>query len=276
MIRRLFLVLVIAASAASADVPRPETLEDTLGILADAYRADSVFGEVTVDSNDLSITVTGADDGEFTSYPDNLHKQLQAAESDSERQGILDDFVAAIADHMSRTEGETLDVSIIVPLVRSADFGAEAGELGPISDPFVGDLRVFYAFDHPSSFSYVTSSSLDDLRLDATALRGIATENFEARGWAPELQGDGVWFLEFDGNFEATFLLNDAMWDGFDEQLGTILMLALARDLVIFTDADIEGAEEEMRKIAAENFDQVSYPLSALLYEWTEDGWKVR
>lgn len=275
MIRRLILAAVLAASAAQADVPRPETVDDTLDILAEAYRATDGVEDVTVDRQEQTIALT-TPGGEFTSYPDNLHKSLQAAENDSERQEILDDFVAGMTDYLARSLEEVPDASIIVPLVRSAEFGGDSGEEGPISDPFVGDLRIYYAFDHPHSFSYVSQASLEDVGLEAEALRGVATENFEARGWAPELQGDGIWFLEFDGNFEATFLLDDAMWHGFDKQLGTIIMLALARDLVLFTDADFDGAEDEMRKIAAENFDSLSYPLSQMLFEWTADGWKVR
>ena len=54
------------------------------------------------------------------------------------------------------------------------------------------------------------------------------------------------------------------------------LQIAEQSDLVIFTDADFDGAEEQMRKIADENFDSLSYPLSRMLFEWTAEGWKAR
>lgn len=275
---RVFLcaVLTVWATVSFADVPRPETLDDTLNIMADAYRDTGLFESVTVDAQDQSVSLTREGDSAYTSYPDNLHLILQGAESDAERQGLLDDFIAAMVEQATRSSEEVPDASLIVPLVRVQDFAAEAGDMGPVSDPFVGDMRIFYAFDYPSSFAYVTQESLDDLGLDPADLAAVAQENFDARGWAPELQGDGIWMLTFDGNFEATFLLNDAMWRGFDEQLGTILMMALARDLILFTDADIEGAEAEMHRIADENFDQLSYQLSKRLYQWTDAGWVER
>jgi|GEM_PF-5177606 len=264
------------SGAAMADIARPEAIEDTLSAMAEAYRASDAFETVTIDHQDLSIKLEREGDEAYTSYPDNLHLELQNADSDSARQEMLDQFIAAMVDAATRAP-DTPSADIIVPLVRSADFaGSIAAEDGPVSDPLAGDLSVFYAFDFPSSFSYVNAANLEDLGIDRLALADLAWDNFQARGWAPELEGDGIWFLTFDGNFEATFLLNDAMWSGFDEQLGTVLMLPLARDLILFTDAEFDGAESELRAIATDQFDQVSYPLSQTVFEWTTDGWVVR
>ena len=272
--------LLLAASlfwsgVAWADIPRPNDISETLGHLAEAYRASGEFDHVEVDRSDLSVILTSKAGGAFTSYPDNLHQMLQQAEDDGERREVLDTFVASLIEQIELAN-MPLDRSMIVPVVRSFEFAQDLDGAPPVSDEFVGDLRIYYAFDHPLSISYVSETSLGELGLRRDDLADLAWDNLVRLEWAPEVLGDGIWFLDFDGNYEATFLLNDAMWNGFDEQLDTILMMALARDLVLFTDGGVEGAQGELLRIADEMAGELSYPLSELLYEWTANGWAVR
>jgi uncharacterized protein YtpQ (UPF0354 family) len=258
-----------------AEVPRPETLDDTLELMRAAYEASDRFQNVEADSEEKSIRLSDGSDGEFVSYPDNLHQMLQAAESDVERQQVLDDFIAGLIEHVAGPE-VTDDISMVVPVVRHRDFAEGIAEEGPVSRPLAGELAVFYVFDRPRSISYVTPTHLRDLGVTEEDLPKIAADNLARLGWSPELEGDGLWMLVFDGTYEATFLLDEGLWNGFDAQLETIIMVALARDLVIFTDAGFDGAEDGLRKLAADLFPDVTYPLSDQVFEWTGAGWSLR
>jgi uncharacterized protein YtpQ (UPF0354 family) len=266
---------IALAAPVRAEVSRPENIAQTLEILADAYRASGSFDQVTVDANDMSISVTTPDGGQYSSFPDNLHQLLLNAPDEFERKKVLDSFVASLVERLAAIDAPQ-DVSRIVPVVRAADFGLELAENGPVSDAFVGDLRIYYAFDNPRSISYVNDSSLVDLGLSRDQLADLAAANVAKLGWTPEIDGDGIWFLVFDGNYEATFLLDEAMWTGLDVQLDRIIMMALSRDLVMFSDAAFDGAEAQMRAYADQTFQGLGYPLSNLMFEWGADGWQVR
>jgi len=273
---RWLAALVLSAAPVFAEIARPETLNDTLNALAEAYRATGQFEEVIVDQADTSVSLVRDGEEVFRSYPDNLHANLQNLGSNAERQAALDRFVRVILDGLDRTGFTTADVANVLPVVRPTGFQTGIAGVQPISDPLVGELSIYYIVDRPDTMSYITQDTLETLGLERRALRGLAMQNFHDKGWQPELRGQGVWMLVFDGNFETSFLLDHPIWDGFDTQLGTVVMMALARDVVLFGDGDVQGTEDELRRIATENFDKMSYPLSQQIYVWSENGWILR
>ena len=273
---RLVLALVVAAGAAIAEVPRPSSVDDTLKAMAEALRATGLYEEVVIDRADNSVRYSTAEGEDRRSFPDNLHRTLIQAETDAARQDALDQFVAAMIETHEATKASASDAANVLPVVRPVDFGVGQASAQLVSRPLAGDLRVYYVIDRPNSLSYVTVPILGDMELSVADLPELAARNFANKGWAPEFEGDGIWLLLFDGNYESSFLLQEELWNGLDERLGTVLMIALARDLVLFTDADFDGAEKELQRLADENFDKMSYPLSSEIYVWTENGWALR
>lgn len=274
----VLIALWVLAAPAMADVARPATEADTLVLMRDTLISLDAVETAEIDTEDRSVKASGPDGLEFVSYPDNLHRNLQLAETDAERQEILDQFVSGLVETFAATAlDEPKDREAILPMIRPVDFatGLEGGA-APLSAPFAGDLRIFYAFNNPKTLSYVTPEDAQALGLDAAALAALAAENFARQGWQPEVAGDGIFFLDFDGTFEASFLLDRKLWETVDEQLGQIVMAPVARDLILFTDAEWDGAEAALRKSAAELATQVSYPLSTLIYEWRDGVWQVR
>ncbi len=274
----LLLVLWTIAAPAVAQIARPETVRDTLELMRNAYLTLDGVETAEIDFSDQSISVGGPSGIEFLSYPDNLHRQLQAAESDAERQQIFDGFLAGLVESFAAADADVpKDVATILPVIRHEDFpqGVE-DDLAPLSDPFVGDLRIFYVFNNPTTLSYVVPGDATELGLDASELFALASGNLARAGWHPEIAGDGISYLVFDGTYEASFLLNSEIWNDLDEELGQIVMIPLARDLVLFTDADRDGAEASLQSLAADLWEEVAYPLSNLTYEWRDGAWQVR
>lgn len=275
--RRLsaLLLLALIALPARAEIARPERLEDTLALMAEALAGADWVERVEIDAADhaLSVTHQGRDEA-MTAYPDNLHRNLQNAASGSERQQILDDFLASQREIATLPPMSAKD---ILPVIRSKDFaaGTPLDNGGLASQAFVGDMVVFYVHDTPRSMSYVSVETRDELGLDQGALHALALANFDARGFEPAFQGEAITMLTLDGNYEASFLLMSELWETLDSQQGTIGAVALARDVVLFGDLELEGLGGALQQIAADNFANMSYAISPELIYWQGGAWHL-
>lgn len=268
-------VLVWLASGpgpAAAGVARPETVADTLDLLRGAFLAKASVTRADIDRQDMSLSYAIDANGPFRVFPDNLHTLLREAGTDAQRQQILDDFTLALLD--PEAERRPLDPSLILPVIRTANFDRTAGpDEAIVSAPFAGDLRVFYVFNYPRTISYVSQAQMTAMGLDAARLRELAFGNFAAQGWQPRIEGEGLFLLAFDGTFEATFLLDPTLWDVLDVQVGRLLMVPLARDLVVFADGDWDGMETALKGLGPDMRDRLPYPLSETLFEWRAGAW---
>ncbi len=271
---RLFgmaVALCVCTSIALAQVSRPDTVEETLSLLQRALIANDRVTNAKIDTADNSVKFTFDDDLEATSFPDNLHRQLQLAKSDTERQEALDFFIASALDAI---EPRPLDIQSVLPAIRYETLGmsdSTTSEL--VSVPFVADMRIFFVQDMPTSMSFLSHEDLKELGLTKAQLRSHAMENWQAKGWQPKIDGDGIYILVLDGVYEASFLLDTALWSHIDTQLGQIIMAAPARDLVVFADNEQEGAEQALRDIIAKYAPTASHPLSEKLLAWKNDAW---
>lgn len=274
--RFLLAVFLWIAAPAYAEIGRPTSIDDTLRILADAFAQTGAFETVEIDADDQSISLKTSDDRSLLSYPDNVHREFLNAATDSERQEVLDRHIAATVETLGFSETGEDDRPNILPVVRRERVEDDVPGKELLSTPLVGNLRTYYVIDRPNTLTYLSVEALADIGLDKSDVPTLAIENFQARGYQPEFRGEGLWMLVLDGNFEATFLLDTELWQDIDAQLDTVLMAALARDVILFTDASVEGAENRLRQVIDENFDQMSYQLSPDIYVWSEGEWKLR
>lgn len=111
------------------------------------------------------------------------------------------------------------DASMIVPVMKGYVPPSDGViELSPesslISDALVGDLKVFYAFDLPGHFEYVSEHDRERLQLDLGGLREMAIRNLTKRRSKPEIlrPSGAVVMLRIDGDLEASLLLVDHLW----------------------------------------------------------------
>ena len=264
-------------SPALADIDRPEDLNDTLALLQGAYQASPDIEQATIDRRNQSILLyfAGADQEEpQRAFPDNVHRMLQSAETSEERQAILDRFVeAALATFDASAQDVQGDASQIVPVIRHRDFANATGPSDLVSRPFLADMQVFYAFDQPQSISYLTEDGLIALGLEHDTLAALAWKNFQALDFEIRVEGDWIYLVTFDGNYESTLILSDALWTDIARQIGDIVAIVPARDLVVFTNPGWEGALDSIRGISASYETEFSYPISGALLRWTKDGW---
>ena len=268
------LLLLSFATASSAQIGRPETRMDTLGILAEAFRNAPEIKAVDVNRGDVSLVLTMPDDSQVTSYPDNLHLQLQTAESDVQRQGMVDGFVRNLVEGFAQSDRPIIAENIF-PVIRRAGYGQAQGGPQPFAWPFVGGLQILFAEDLPTSLRYLTEAQITALSLTPETIGPIAMENFLRHEVPMQIEGNGPYILISDGNYEASYLLDVGLWQRVDAKLGSVILIVPARDLVIFADGDIAGNEALLRGYAKQAIPEMSYPLSEAVLVWKGNHWEV-
>ncbi|MFP2928448.1 DUF1444 family protein [Pyxidicoccus sp. 3LG] len=172
----------------------------------------------------------------------------------------------------------------IVPLVRGeVDAAVQAiiaGKYNQIGERLVGDLWVLYAFNKPTLFMPVTDVDLQRLKLDKAKLRSLALGNLRKQIPPIEKKGSsGTWMFilpETGGNFEASLLLLDEVWDGKGTALDGEPMVAVpARDLLFVTGTHNEAGVQKVKDLAAHAFDKVDHPVSKKVLVRRKGKWEI-
>ncbi len=272
------IILALTSLSALADIPRPETLKDTLLLMRDAYLNDEKIESVKVDEADNSLVLVAPPNKDIRSYPDNLHQLLQSAQTDQERQEIFDRFMDYTVTALTAPPPDSKTTTDIFPIIRHESYGQGIDvekPKQPFSLPFVADLRIFFAHDQETSLAYVTNEDVGETGLAPDELKDISLGNFEQKDWNLQIEGDGVYFLTLDGTYEASFLLDSELWKAVDSKLAEIILIAPARDLIIFTDKSDTKNIKLLMQILDKYFAQAAYPLTDAVLIWKTDHWEV-
>lgn len=262
------------AAAGIADIARPKTLDDTLRLMEHAYLATPQIKDVRIDYVDRSLELVTDSEQTFTGYPDNLHNKLRLAASDSVRQQVLDEHIAAsIASILEIAAPEETNIRQLLPVLRPKGY-ANSGDNLPLSMPFVGDVSIFVVKDSPNGIAFVTKDELDQLALTPEDLFETAKTNIYEQNWTPNLVGDnGLFFLRLDGTFESTLMLVPELWRQLDAQMEDVIAVVAARDLVLVADTGVEGALSRLRAAIPDGENAHSYAISDRLLIWRGDHW---
>lgn len=276
MTRLITLLFFLWPSLLWADILRPETLDDTLALQLEALNSDPRIIAPVIDPTDKSIRFSLGGDTPYIIYPDNLHKLLQGAESDASRQAVLDSFIQrSLGGLFDATAEAPIDPATILPVIREGNFGKIDDGDPPVSRVLAGALSIFLVQDLPTSLSYIRASDLAGLGLEEDAAFALAQSNQAARQWMPKIEGDGLYFLQLDGNFEASLLLDNAFWDFVEAEIGPVLLTASNRDVVLFGPKDDPEARRILTQLAQKYVTEGSYALSAQLMVRQDGGWVV-
>jgi len=142
---------------------------------------------------------------------------------------------------------ERRDVAMIVPLIKRSVKTSEGAIRLPernelMAEPLVGDLHVFYAFDLPGLFKFVSRNDCEALGLDVAELRALSVRNLIKRRRKPEIkQADTGVMLILDGDLEASLLLVDHIWAQLAPQIpGDLIAAVPTRDVLAVTGTDVD------------------------------------
>lgn len=287
LLRAAAMALLLTSAGAMADIAEPETLPDTLALLAERLKAELPDAGLILNEEDISLRFypdglpenEGSDapappPGGMTFYPDNLHHALRSAASDTERATILDNFIQSTL-YAGTDADAPLDPGRLMPVLRVRGFGSDLGVDAPLSRPFAGAISLFLVEDLPSQLKYVVPSGLAPLELEEDAAFARARGNLLARGLEPRIEGDQIKMLVLDGNFESSMMLDIAFWQRLDQDMGTIGAIVAARDLVLFADIDDSAARKALVDLVRQHFPTLSYQVSDELLRFTGDGWEL-
>ena len=122
---------------------------------------------------------------------------------------------------------------------------------------FSHEMAVFYAYDDGSNFTYVTEAMREEAGLSVEELHELALANLAGRFREMELhQGGGMLVLTGDGNFEASMILLDTVWDQLAHHFPNGAIAALpARDVLGLCDAQDNSALNRLRVTAQKLWD---------------------
>ena len=272
MFSRTIACLLLCPTLALAEVPPPQSPFETLERLAGAFEAAGIV--VRIDAADGRLLVPL--DGEMAQVqPGNLHLALLEAESDGDRQRLIDTFVDVTLTQMQLADNlPAVEPEAVLPILRPAGTFTP-GTGAALRDPFGGGLDVFYVADHPDHTSSVDAETLSAAGIEREALPALAQENLSRRSAAvvQTRLGPGVYGLTLDGYYESSLLLLDGIWPPIFAQYGELLAAVPNRDVLLLVSPGDPEVVELVREAAEASAAERPYPVSPILWAWRDGGW---
>jgi len=178
---------------------------------------------------------------------------------------------------------EAPDLSLLVPVIKVVELDAPSAKVievphgeSPVVRPFAADLVVMYALDLPTHFQFLSYRDLQAADISEDDLHRLALQNLPTR--LPEVKVHGQaprYMVTAGGNFEATLLLLDSMWEQFAEQMpGELWAVAPARDLLYVSASGWEGALTFLREMANIDLPEKRYALSTCIFARRGGKWQ--
>jgi len=224
-----------------------------------------------VRSLELRISKCGADS---SAYLDNAYNSA-SADPDS-RQEIIEQHVGAFAESLG--ELPPLDPNNIVPIIKERgwpeEVRADARRRGgkepadQVVEKFNDQLVIVYAEDTPLNIRYVTADILEKAGVDRRKLRQLAVANLRRK--LPDIKthkGPVISMLTAGGNYEASLLLLDELWNGGRFKVdGDIVIAVPSRDVLLITGSKNSAGIARLRELAGQIMSESNYTLTTDLF----------
>lgn len=181
----------------------------------------------------------------YTHFLNNFYLDYQRAECLEEQQELLQKRLNMAVNLCQPTPD--FDYSNIVPIVKDLRYINHVKELcQPKPLPLYYEsynewLYILYAQDRKERISYLTPQDITNHQIDTSKLRALGLKNLLERLTNIEMHGDyGLFLLTAGGNYEASFILNDAFWAKDFPVDGEVVIGIPSRDVLI-----ISGTQEQ-------------------------------
>jgi uncharacterized protein YtpQ (UPF0354 family) len=151
------------------------------------------------------------------------------------------------------------------------------GESSPILKKLAGGLLVAYLIDEGNRFSYVQGRDLRAAGVDAEQLHAHAVANLAkvAAGRVTIRQNGPTWAVFFDGNFEASLILLDQLWDKSlrEHHHGMPAVAIPARDILCFCDSSSADGIAELRAVIGRIWPRGDHLISNQIFQRQGGRW---
>ena len=285
----LFMIVFAIALPVSADSMEPYTLDDAAQLYTARILSMEDIAKVSRHDKE-NILIEAASGVQLTANLSNLLLAMNEQPEFADK--IIDEFVAAMVETIAALElpADTSEqIDNLMPLIRHKSIFDNSIEtmLANAPDalddqafyirPLAGDYAIVLAIDTPTSISYANNKSFADLNLSDDALYKRAVSNLKARlpNKLETAKQENVTFVGLDGFYDASLLLIDDFWKNHAEEMqGDLVMVAPARDMVMFVDSADKTALKIMTEYARNNIEALPHPISDVPLKWTKNGWK--
>jgi uncharacterized protein YtpQ (UPF0354 family) len=143
--------------------------------------------------------------------------------------------------------------------------------------PFVGPLIVTYVVDTGDAYDLLQQRHLTKDGIDRDAVHGIGLNNLArlASERARVRPFKNVFAITMGGDFEASLMLLDPLWDEFFRRFvqGDYAVAAPARDILTFCDAASTAGVAELRELVRRVFPDGDHLLSEHLFVRRDRAW---
>ena len=224
----------------------------------------------------LFVVVRSTEGNERDVYLGNMYRSL--SHDPNQRAVQVAAFVEAIAPYLEPEEITVNHRGLVLPVIRHRSYLDFNDEVSLLADSFVADMRVFYVLDWPNRAEFMSAEHLDLLELPREELRELALQNLSMRVERVALkQVDDMVLVGFDGNYETSLLLLEAMWQRLaDESGGVVTAAAPARDVLVYTSSSRPEAIAALQDIADRFAEEGGYAISSRLIEWVDNEWRLQ
>lgn len=137
-----------------------------------------------------------------------------------------------------------------------------------VFQPLTSGLLVTYVVDEESAFRYIQNRHLDGDGVSANELHRIAIDNLSKLAYSGNLQifphpGRIMFAAIMGGNFEASLILVDELWDDTFRQFvqGDYAVAIPARDVLTFCDSNSSAGLDELRQVIERVFPVADHAL---------------
>ena len=176
-------------------------------------------------------------------------------------------------------ESKEVDVSKIVPIIKSPEFIVEVKKLIgttdsskslPIFEKYNDDLLIVYAEDSEKGISYFTQDNFKKLHISQDSISALALNNLDGILTKVEITGDkGRYMVAAGGAYEASLLLLNSVWSKKNFPVkGDIVVAIPNRDILLITGSDDKVNLDWMKTRAQESYDSGAYQISPSLFKW--------
>ncbi|MBX3628040.1 MAG: DUF1444 family protein [Rhizobacter sp.] len=180
------------------------------------------------------------------------------------------------------------DKELVVPMIKAIvgpGAPAEGTELhlsfeqSPISRPFAADMIVMYALNRPSHLEYISNEIASATGLDSESIHELAIKNLPSHLGEVLLHdcGEGIYGISAGGNFEASLLLLDQVWEQLEKYFpGEPFAAVPSRDVLFVVGSDRPNARELIAAKARIDLPEKRYAISQSVLVRREGKWLAR
>jgi len=176
----------------------------------------------------------------------------------------------------STNPARAINTARIVPLIRGTAYLRQLRALELQTDPtqhhvyeiYNEELAIIYAEDKEDTTSLLKCGEVAALGLDMGSLKALALQNLsDVLDGIEQTDGHGRGQLMADGNYDASLLLVDELWNTNEFNIdGELIVAVPSRDRLLYTGSDDANNLATLQKVIASVFEQGERLVSRALF----------